>query len=59
MVRIKSPCYGCQNRTVTCHSDCEKYLEYRNECDRIRLEKMKRYDFKDYICRKVEQNSKK
>ena len=23
----KSVCYGCEKRTVTCHSECEDYLE--------------------------------
>ena len=59
MVGVKSPCYGCQHRTVTCHNDCEKYSKYKNECDRIRAERMKRYDFEDYVCHKIEQNMRK
>ena len=26
-------CYQCQERHVGCHSECEKYAEYRRKCD--------------------------
>lgn len=32
----KCECYGCVNRTATCHGECESYLAYRRECDNIR-----------------------
>jgi hypothetical protein len=28
---MKAPCFKCENRTVSCHSTCEKYLAYREE----------------------------
>ena len=28
---MKNPCKDCENRSVTCHSECEQYLLYRNE----------------------------
>ena len=28
---IQSPCYGCEGRTVGCHSTCDKYKDFRNE----------------------------
>lgn len=59
MVRIKAPCYGCQARSAMCHSDCERYLAYKAECDKIRSERMKKYDFTDYICHKVDLNTRK
>ena len=31
--RIKSPCYGCENRCAGCHADCEKYGSYRDAHD--------------------------
>lgn len=31
-----SPCYGCQDRTGTCHSECKKYLGYKQENDEKR-----------------------
>lgn len=27
----KSPCYGCHDRYILCHSNCSKYVEFRNE----------------------------
>lgn len=37
---MKSPCYNCPDRHQGCHSECEKYKEYRakNE-ERIALKK--------------------
>lgn len=32
---IKSPCYGCTNRIVGCHSRCEHYKEYKARSDEI------------------------
>lgn len=29
--RIKSPCYGCQNRSAGCHSGCDEYQKYLDE----------------------------
>jgi hypothetical protein len=26
---IKVPCKDCTQRNISCHSDCEKYLEYK------------------------------
>nr|DAI76690.1 MAG TPA: hypothetical protein [Caudoviricetes sp.] len=50
---INSPCYGCQIRTTRCHTDCEKYLEYKSKCDNRRAERSKNYDFFNYICHKI------
>ena len=27
--RVESPCLGCNDRIVSCHSNCNKYVEYR------------------------------
>lgn len=27
------PCKGCDERTVTCHGTCEKYLAWRKDLD--------------------------
>ena len=26
-----APCYGCADRTVGCHAECEKYATWREE----------------------------
>lgn len=27
-----NPCFGCENRTATCHADCRKHKLYRDIC---------------------------
>ena len=34
------PCRDCPDRTAECHADCERYLAYRAECDRMRRERI-------------------
>ena len=37
MRMIESPCLGCEDRELGCHSSCEKYIEYQ----RVREEQKK------------------
>lgn len=37
----QSPCLGCENRHVGCHSECEVYKDYRREAD---IERDRRYE---------------
>lgn len=30
-----SPCHFCEKRHTLCHAECEEYIEYRAELDRI------------------------
>ena len=42
------PCKNCSDRKVGCHSDCEKYLIYKNEMERqrmLRTEQKEEIDF--------------
>lgn len=34
-----TPCKGCTERTITCHGDCEKYLEFAKKLQTLRMEK--------------------
>lgn len=47
-------CYGCTERTVTCHSTCEKYLgevaENKAKKDVIRKAKEQTNVADNYIC---------
>ena len=36
----RPPCYGCEERSATCHSDCERYLDYRAFVDKKRKERL-------------------
>lgn len=29
------PCYKCTDRHMNCHSECNKYSEYKKETDRV------------------------
>lgn len=42
---VSAPCLNCQDRSVTCHSKCEKYKEFckRNEEIRQKIAKSKAY----------------
>ena len=33
--RPQSPCKGCENRYVGCHSTCEDYLDFRGRSDEM------------------------
>lgn len=44
----KVPCKNCSERKVGCHSDCKKYLTYKNEMERqrmLRTEQKEEIDF--------------
>lgn len=36
---IKSPCFNCPNRTMSCHSKCEPYTDYRARIDDLNNKK--------------------
>lgn len=38
----KNGCYECTERTINCHSTCEKYKKYKEELEKIA--KVKRYE---------------
>ena len=33
MINNPVPCKNCIDRTVSCHSTCKRYINYRNELD--------------------------
>lgn len=41
MKQPTSPCFGCPDRVVGCHTVCEKYIAYDNECKVLRDERLK------------------
>ena len=51
-----SPCKDCTDRCVNCHTNCEKYVSWRAECDIERSKYIKslqkEHNFKDYYMRK-------
>ena len=48
---MKTPCYGCTERRVGCHSSCEKYAQYRAWVDKKHEEEYKIKAMEDvYYC---------
>nr|DAE20959.1 MAG TPA: hypothetical protein [Siphoviridae sp. ctgBD49] len=47
--RGEAPCRLCENRSINCHSRCERYINYRKErdCD-LELRK-KYYELRDMM----------
>lgn len=43
------PCYGCDEREVGCHSECEKYKEYIAENEKRKEEHRKNYAVNDVL----------
>lgn len=39
----KAPCRNCADRNISCHSSCEKYVDFRKQLDdfNIKLKKQK------------------
>ena len=50
IMKIKNKCFGCEKRTVGCHSTCEDYLEFRKQKDNenTEIQKSKRDDYRYY-----------
>lgn len=44
------PCYGCENRMVGCHAECEHYKEYRLILKAQAEEKSKRNHLESDLC---------
>ena len=47
---MEQPCRWCKDRHINCHSECDKYKEWRKELDRInykrkRAERKERYQW--------------
>ena len=34
------PCYGCEDRSIDCHSDCQKYLEWTKQIKELRKKRL-------------------
>lgn len=46
---IKTPCKNCDERDVTCHTKCKKYIKYRQEVDRARQQKKETIERELYL----------
>lgn len=62
---MDAPCKDCKDRSMTCHSECEKYLLFKRERERNKQEYLKKRQGTDYrsaftekVIRKRMRNSK-
>lgn len=44
---MNSPCLDCKDRSQYCHSDCERYAEYRVICDKIKAARREGVDSRE------------
>ena len=44
-----SPCKGCPERMLGCHSNCEAYASFRAECDALLEARRSKQEYNDYI----------
>lgn len=59
----KNPCFGCAERYVGCHGECEKYKAWKTEYDRqreLQKEAQKEDDVRNgYVMKSLERYRKK
>ena len=44
MINNNTPCYGCTERHDLCHSECDKYLAFKEKNENMRSEQRERLD---------------
>lgn len=58
MTTINSPCKDCKNRYLGCHSECEKYIEYKEkkitQGKVLKTQKINAYNVDSYFKTKIE-----
>lgn len=50
---MDSPCHHCPKCPCKEHDTCKDYLDFRAEIERIKKEKSKSAEIKDYTCRAI------
>lgn len=45
----KNKCLGCTERTVGCHSTCQSYLAFAEECERVRENRRSSSTYNNYL----------
>ena len=51
-----NPCYKCDNRKMSCHSNCKKYKKWKKYNNEINDNRHKNDDYGGYISNLVEEN---
>lgn len=45
---MNTPCLNCKDRNMNCHSQCNKYKQYRDKLDKAKINKQD-IEFNDYL----------
>lgn len=56
---ISNPCKDCEDRELGCHSQCDKYSEFKSKIEEIKEERIKQNFIDDYRITRVERTNKK
>lgn len=61
--RLENTCLNCNERHTNCHSECEKYIKWKNERDikqgKIRASKVKYWEINVFKSKQVEKTMKR
>lgn len=52
-MRPKSPCLGCTSRSELCHGSCEKYIQFKQELERVKAAERRNNPADEYVSDKV------
>lgn len=55
---MKAPCFNCPERHTLCHSTCKKYLQFREDRQRIGNARQKALYINDYFTDAVNKSVK-
>lgn len=53
------PCYGCADRHIKCHAECERYKEWLNKLEAIKREREKSLEYTRYLADKAKKHKTK
>ena len=53
---MTGPCKDCKDRSVTCHSTCEKYLEFRKMMEEEYKKRKAAYDVGESKCISIQRS---
>lgn len=56
---MKVPCKGCEDRTIRCHSYCERYKEFKIKSDERNQKRAQAADVKSFLISNVYHTMKK
>lgn len=56
---MNAPCKNCSDRHYKCHSECEKYIAYNSEREKIRAKKKANVQNNDFVFSTIEHLQRK